>query len=327
MKKIILLTIITLPLFSFSADLRIGWQIPWSVQGQIVAVLKNTDALKKQGLTAKFVGKTFGPELNELALANEIDVVLTADQPAATLFSKDKGWVGIARLMYNRTATYVPVNSDIKTIKDLKTKKVGVPFGAAAQRVTYEAVKQESLDPAKDLQFSNLGILEQDALIRKNAKDTKKWDQFDALSGFDPLPARLETEGLIKVIHEGKVVALVLMNEAYIQKNPEVPKKLILALQEAYQFYQKNTAKANQWYIEDSKLAGMNDKVFALTSKFEPNLESGNKIRLSFNDSDFEIMDQASQFIEKNVGKKVDMKKYVSNKFVDAINESKAGKK
>ena len=88
-----------------STKLRIGWQIPWATQGQIVQIWKHTDILKKNGIEAEFVGKTFGPQLNELALAGEIDVVLTADQPAATLFSKEKGWVGIGRLMYNRTST------------------------------------------------------------------------------------------------------------------------------------------------------------------------------------------------------------------------------
>ncbi len=71
--------------------IRIGWQIPWATQGQLVQIWKHTDILKKNELKAEFVGRTYGPLLNEIALAGEIDVVLTADQPAAALFSKDKG--------------------------------------------------------------------------------------------------------------------------------------------------------------------------------------------------------------------------------------------
>ena len=103
---------------SSATTVRIGWQIPWSIQGQIVSIFKKTDILKKNGIVAEYIGKNSGPELTELAMANEVDIILTADQPAAVLFSKDKGWVGISRLMYNRTATYVPVASKINKISD-----------------------------------------------------------------------------------------------------------------------------------------------------------------------------------------------------------------
>jgi len=69
--------------------IRVGWQVPWATQGQLVQILKHTDILKQNGLEAEFVGRTYGPVLNEIALANGIDVVLTADQPAAALFSKN----------------------------------------------------------------------------------------------------------------------------------------------------------------------------------------------------------------------------------------------
>src|ERR1019366_9319058 len=82
--------------------IRVGWQIPWATQGQLVQIWKHTDILKKNGLEAEFIGKTYGPMLNEIALAGGLDVILTADQPAAALFAKDMGWIGVARLMYNR---------------------------------------------------------------------------------------------------------------------------------------------------------------------------------------------------------------------------------
>jgi ABC-type nitrate/sulfonate/bicarbonate transport system substrate-binding protein len=107
--------------------IRIGWQVPWATQGQLVQILKHTDILKQNGLTATFVGRTYGPVLNEIALAGDIDVVFTADQPAAALFSKEKGWIGIGRLMYNRTLTYVPPNSPIQKIKGLRGKTMAKP--------------------------------------------------------------------------------------------------------------------------------------------------------------------------------------------------------
>ena len=133
LKKILLILLSTLLVSCFgkkdsnnnqeTTHLRVGWQIPWATQGQLVQILKRTEILKKNNLSAEFIGRTYGPMLNELALADSIDVVLTADQPAAVLFSKDKGWVAVGRLMYNRTATYVPINSPVKDLGDLKGKK------------------------------------------------------------------------------------------------------------------------------------------------------------------------------------------------------------
>ena len=135
---------------------RVGWQVPWAIQGQIVEILKNTAILSDLGIEAEFIGKTAGPELNELAMGDQVDLILTADQPGLVLFSKKQEWKAISRLMYNRTATYVPLKSDIKTLADLKNKKVGVPFGTAAQRIIVQATNENKVE---GVQFLNFGIL------------------------------------------------------------------------------------------------------------------------------------------------------------------------
>src|SRR5437660_11264097 len=88
--------------------IRIGWQVPWATQGQIVEVLKHTDILQKHALRGEFKGFTYGAPLNEAALGGEVDVFFTADQPAATLLSRSGDFRIVSRLMYNRVATYVP---------------------------------------------------------------------------------------------------------------------------------------------------------------------------------------------------------------------------
>src|SRR3989339_711192 len=178
--------------YTKQTKIRIGWQVPWATQGQIVQILKHTDILKKNGLEAEFVGRTYGPELNAAALGGEIDVVLTADQPAAALFSKDKGWIGIGRLMYNRTSTYVPINSSINTIKELKDKTIGIPIGAAAERVTNDALSGFDPTPAifesrRYVKVLDVGkvcslVLMNNDFIKKNPKVAEKMMQsiFDA---------------------------------------------------------------------------------------------------------------------------------------------------
>lgn len=305
---------------TWAADLtkvRIGWQVPWATQGQLVQVWKHTDILKKNGLEAEFVGKTYGPMLNEVALAGGLDVILTADQPAAALFSKDKGWIGIGRLMYNRTLTYVPPKSSVKSMADLRGKTVGLPVGAAAERVTMAALKRAGMDPKKDVKIVNLGIQEQGPLVSRSGVG-EKWDQFDALAGFDPIPSIFESKGLVRVLDVGRVVSLVLMSEEFIAKNSGVAEKVMKSLVDAYEYYRTHTAQANTWFMEEAQLKDADQKACEIAASLEPNLKvkSRAEIRVTFSEEDFVALQSAADFLEPQLKKRVEMKKYVRNKYV-----------
>lgn len=298
--------------------LRIGWQVPWATQGQLVQILKNTDILEKNGLTADFIGRTYGPMLNEIALADGIDVVLTADQPAAALFSKDKGWMGVGKLMYNRTLTYVPPKSPVQTLNDLKGKTIGIPIGAAAERITVAALERTGLDPKKDVTILNLGILEQGPLVM-NGKEAAKWDSFDALSGFDPTPAIFEAQELIRVLDVGKVCSLVLMNENFIGKNEGVAEKLMQSLFDAYDYYRQNVEQANTWFMKEAGLKEANQKACNVAASIEPNVsaKSRSEIRVTLTEDDYKILEGAALFMAPKIKKQVDMRKYVTNRYAE----------
>jgi ABC-type nitrate/sulfonate/bicarbonate transport system substrate-binding protein len=300
--------------------IRVGWQVPWATQGQLVQIWKHTDILKKHGLEAEFIGKTYGPVLNEVALAGGLDVILTADQPAAMLFSKDKGWIGIGRLMYNRTSVYAPLNSPVKTLKDLKGKTLGLPVGAAAERVAVAALKRDGLEAGKDVKIVNLGILEQGPLILAN-KDKPTWGQFDALSGFDPSPAIFEARNLVRVLDVGTVCSLVLMNQEFIAKNKNVAENVMNALIDAYDYYRQHEAQANEWFLNEAKLKDADQKACTIAASVEPNLKvkTRSQIRVSLDESDFATLQSAADFLKPVLKRSLDMRKYVSNKYVHAI--------
>ncbi len=318
MKKMIIIFLLSMfytsQVLSAPVKLRIGWQVPWAVQGQIVQIWKHTAILKDHQIEAEFIGKNYGPELNEVAMAGGLDVILTADQPAAALFLKEKGWVGVSRLMYNRTTTYVPPTSPIKTLADLKGKTVGVPFGAAAQRVIVDGLANNKID---DVKFINLGMPEHGPLIKKS-KDSQKWDQFDALSGFDPIPAILEAQGLARTIDTGKVIAMILMNKEFLAKNPKIAKNLQLALIDAYEYYRTHRAEADKWFLEEAKLEGADNKALELAAALEPNLKAKKKkaINVNFSSEDLELAQKGADFVGKATGKTINIKDYVSNDYV-----------
>lgn len=292
--------------------IRIGWQIPWAIQGQVVQILKQKKILSDLGFEVEFIGKTAGPELNELALGGHVDIILTADQPASALFMKSTDWLAISRLMYNRTATYVPLSSTIAKVEDLKNKKIAVPFGTAAQRIISEAVDANKVS---GVQFVNLGMLEQVPLINSVKKDVSQWGDFDALSGFDPIPAMLEVNKKVKVIHSGKVCALMVVNKNFLAKNKKAGKNLVIALRKAFEFYVKNKTQANEWFVAESKLTDLTTEAFEIASVYEPNLNEKNKISTSFSDDDFVLIQKAADFVAKNTLKKINIKDFVTNEY------------
>ena len=301
--------------------IRIGWQIPWATQGQIVQILKHTDILKKNGLEAEFIGRTYGPILNEIALADGIDVVLTADQPAAALFSKNKGWVGIGRLMYNRTLTYVPPKSSIMSIKELKGKTIGIPIGAAAERITIEALKRDGLLPGKDVKIINVGITEQNPLVLRGGQEASEWGQIDALSGFDPVPAIFQSKDLIRILDIGKVCSLVIMNQDFISSHPDVAKNMMQSIYDAYDYYRQHIDQANQWFIEEAQLQDADNNSCDIAASIEPNVwvKERKDIRVTFTDEDYEIMQKGADFLQDKLGKIVDMREFVTNKYTENI--------
>lgn len=297
---------------------RFGWQVPWATQGQLVQVLKNTGILEKNGIRGEFIGRTYGPLLNEIALAKEIDVVLTADQPAAALFAKDKGWLGIGRLMYNRTLTYVPPLSPIKTIQDLKGKTIGIPIGAAAERITIDALRSAGIDPGKDVRIINVGIREQGPLVLGGGKKTT-WGNIDALSGFDPTPAIFEAQGLIRVLDVGKVCSLVVMNKAFIRKHPGIAVKMMKAFFDAYDYYRQNVKQANAWFMKEARLKGVAQKSCDIAASIEPNVwvKKRADIRVTFTVDDFAIMQKGADFLAPKVKKHIKITQYVTNVFAE----------
>lgn len=277
-------------------DIRIGWQIPWATQGQLTQVLKHTDVLEKNGLKGDFKGFEYGGPLNEAALAGEVDVLFTADQPAAILMSKNSDWKVIGRLMYNRVSLYVPPQSPVKTVAELKGKTVAMPFGAAAQRMALKAEQDAGLDPKKDVNNINLGMLEQNDLVKD--VNAVKWDTIDAMAGFDPIPAVFEEKGLTRNLATGKIVSLIVMNGKYIEQHPEAPVQFLKAFRSAYDHYRLNTEQANNWFVEEAKL-GITPGALAIASAIEPNVSAASAadIYLDFTDEDHVIMQEAADFL------------------------------
>ncbi len=297
---------------------RLGWQIPWATQGQLVQALKHTDILDRYHLQMEFKGFSYGGPLNEAALAGEVDVILTADQPAATLLSRGAGWTIIGRLMYNRVALYVPPDSPIKTVADLKGKSVAMPFGAAAQRDALKAMIAAGLNPQQDVKCVNLDIYEQSSIVQQGT--SADWGQVDALVGFDPTPANFEFTGKARMLHVGKVVSLIVASDTLIQRHPELIPQILEAFMDANWYFAQHPDSTGQWFLAESRLE-FDPKVLDICAAVEPNYkaQSREQISLNLSETDLAVMQEGADFIfdQGMVKQQVEMRRHVDLSYLE----------
>jgi len=296
--------------------IRIGWQTTWATQGQITQTLRNTNVLEKNGLKGAFVGASYGAPLNEAALAGEVDVIFTADQPAAALLARSTAWVIIGRLMFNRVAIYVPPDSPIRTVADLRAKTIAMPFGAAAQRVAFKAIADAGLSPRKDMTLINLDITEQPAVIKRGNRAS--WDKVDAMAGFDPMVAILETSKSARILHVGTVTSVIMISRNYVRSHPDAPVQFLRAFQEAVFYYARHVKEANDWFLSASQLTFGHD-VLALAASVEPNLEAKaiGDVNVTFTSKLIAGMQEAADFIfeQKLVQRRVQISDHIDQQY------------
>jgi ABC-type nitrate/sulfonate/bicarbonate transport system substrate-binding protein len=296
---------------STPVKIRIGWQETWATQGQLSVTLQETEILKDLGFAPEFVGFAYGAPLNEGALAGEVDVLFTADQPAIALCNRDSTWGMIGRLMYNRVGTFVPPDSAIMTPEDLQGKTIAIPFGAAAHRETLGAVSGAGLDPVDDITAINMGIKEIAALVNGGSQNGK-WDTVDAGSAWDPVFADLESSGKVRPIANGTVTSVVVMDDDFVASNPGSDKLFMEAMSKAYATYKADTTKANALFRTKSNLK-FSPAALDLAASVEPNLQPKNEISVTLSAVDQQNIQKAADFMleAKILKKAVDTQKMI----------------
>jgi len=278
-----------------AVPIRIGWQTSWATQGQAAMVLKNTNILELNGLKGEFKGFTYGGPLNEGALAGELDVIFTADQPACMLLARGAKWKIVGRLMYSRVGTIVPPDSPVKTTAGLKGKSVGIPFGAAAQRETLRALKEAGLDPMKDVTILNIGINEQIPVIQKG--DNGAWPGIDAFSTWDPTMAELILKNKARVLDQALVTSAIVMSDDFIAKQPRAAAGFLKSYITAFYYYAAHQAEANSWFRDAAKLE-LAPEVLDQAASVEPNLKAAalSGVNIALSDNDIRKIQSAADF-------------------------------
>ncbi|MGM4909999.1 aliphatic sulfonate ABC transporter substrate-binding protein [Rhizobium sp. 768_B6_N1_8] len=187
------------PARAAATEFRIGWQ-----KNGVLALAKRRGALEKrladQGITVSWSEFTSGPPLLEALGAGALDFGATGDVPP--LFAQAAGgalyYVGVYRGSPAGSAILVRKDSPIKTLEDLKGRKVAFKRGSSAHNVTVKALRKAGLAP-QDVQQIDLAPPDAAAAFKNGSIDAWSiWDPYLAIAEADPDTRILTTaEGIV----------------------------------------------------------------------------------------------------------------------------------
>lgn len=279
-----------------SEKIRLGWQTPWATQGQLVSILQKTNLPQMLDLDISFIGFSYGAPLNRAALAGQVDLLLTADQPAAALIAKNSGFKIVGRMMYNRTCVYTHPLSPLNKVSAIGKGPLLGPSGAAAERIALKLIANAGGDPGVEL--GDLDMAGQSALIKGSIDGT--WRGTKALYGFDPLPAVWEQSGKIKMLGCGKAVSFIVASKDFIEQHPVALEKFLKAFSLAWMYYATKPALANGWFKELSGL-DVPDRALETAAAVEPNIHAKHiaEVSLDVSSEDQVVFKEAVTFLQQ----------------------------
>ncbi|MGX9990084.1 aliphatic sulfonate ABC transporter substrate-binding protein [Rhizobium sp. Z1P35] len=187
------------PARAAATEFRIGWQ-----KNGVLALAKRRSALEKRladhGITVSWSEFTSGPPLLEALGAGALDFGATGDVPP--LFAQAAGgqlyYVGLYKGSPAASAILVRKDLSIKTLEDLKGKKVAFKRGSSAHNVTVKVLRKAGLKP-EDVEQLDLSPPDAAAAFKNGSIDAWSiWDPYLAIAEADPETRILTTaEGIV----------------------------------------------------------------------------------------------------------------------------------
>lgn len=216
--------------------LRVGSR---TVTNPQVIQIRAANLFKENGLNAKveYVVGANGPALMESFLAGQIDVAVFGDQPAVMGWLRGVDVKAVANFPSSPRSTYIMVadSEKIKTMHDLKGKKIAVQIGTVSQHWLFLTLQQAGMK-ASDVKMLNVPGGDASVALMTH--------EIDAAVLSEPTISLLEERKIAAKLKESrcaKTYSEVLLVSGDLYRNhPEVIKTIISTYQEA-----------NAWIIDN----------------------------------------------------------------------------
>lgn len=245
------------------------------------------EEFSKDGIKIELEKFASGPPMIEAFTGNRLEFGQVGDQPALQAQAngakvKVIGLYGVASKTNQLLATE---KSGIKTIKDLKGKKVGVTIGSVGHQLLYILLDSAGLKPT-DIQILNL----QPADIKSGLAS----NNIDAAVTWDPIATQIVNEGIANLITDGEKyklsVNVIIANSDFLNEHGDVAERLLKVLDKAQKWIDENKEEALEIVSQDSGFA-----VDVLRVGFE---KTDRKIK--FTDEAINSIKETAQYLYEN---------------------------
>lgn len=272
------------------SEIRIGY-----IGGQIHPVI-----IEKQGWFKEEFGKDsitivlqrfdYGPPEVEAFIAGKLDFGSIGDQPALVGWAKGLDIKAVGNLIggYKLFGIAVGNHSSIKSLKDLKGKKVAVAIGTVYQHLLHLYLKKEGLKDS-DIQLVNLKFAE--SITSLGAGDV------DATVLGEPFLSLVEYKkaGKILAYSDGLkyAVAPIVTTGKLAKEHPEIVKRLLALYQ-----------RANQWALSNPKEAA--EYLSKEISFLPPDVVQGlyvktkDHVSIALNDTSIQALNETYDFLKSS---------------------------
>jgi sulfonate transport system substrate-binding protein len=296
---------------------KIRFAYTTSMTGELIMIARQQgwfeEEFAKDGIAIEYNKFMNGPPVIEAFGGGRLDIGQVGDQPAiqARANGIDIKAIGVyCQGVFTPTAKYtsvlVPPDSDIRTIKDLKGKKVGVPVGTNLHKVFLYFLKYHGLT-VNDIKLVNM-----DYVNIKTAIATKN---VDAGVLIEPFVGAIELEGTGRVIDDATdikpVYNLIIVSNEFAQKYPDIVARVLKVYAKAARWIAENPQKANELVAKDS---GVKLEIVEKAVR-------SNRFDLRITDVTRQSVKETERFLRENnlIKRDVDVDELLEKKFLKAI--------
>jgi len=240
---------------------QVAYQAPWSGQNTVNIVMDKQGLLRARGIETHYQAFASGPAINETIVSARFQVGNGGNFPFTSLLDKNVPVKAIAILSPNLLhALVVPVDSPVKSIKDLKGSNppatIGLVTGSSGEFYLQASMKQNGIVAGQDVILKNMPPGEQMALPKGVA----------AVASWDPTPAMMVDER-----KSGRIVDSIFPYNMYegqyylrteiIENAPDVAQAFSDAFAEATLWIRRFPEKAAELDSQDPMLKNYSKKI------------------------------------------------------------------
>lgn len=216
-------------------------------------IAKQQKIFEQEFPNAKIEWREFpaGPQMLEALAVGAVDFGAVGNTPPifAQAANKDLNYVGYEVVPANAQAVLIPSSSSIKSIDDLKGKRIAVQKGSSAHELLAKVLQKAGLS-WQDIQPIWLPPADARAAFDKGA--------IDAWAIWEPYLSTTELKGHAKSLIDGTAFpttySFYIGNPKFIQQHPDAAQKVLDGLNKADQWFVKHQDEGLSIYAQSTGL-------------------------------------------------------------------------